>query len=147
MWRDITYLVSDIFAQYSNPLNSSPELHFPFFAKNISPLFPTAFRSCTLLSLVLFLRVPSLNCIRRLLFLQHSCFQSKSKISISTIGVQKSQEAQQRETSGSKSYMILGSDFVLSLGLALGSNFDLSLSLNLGSDFVLSLGLDLVIRP
>ena len=79
----------------------------------------------------------------------HIFLFSKSKIFISTIGVQKSQEAQQRETSGSKSYiffMILGSDFVLSLGLALGSNFDLSLSLDLGSDVVLSLGLDLVIK-
>ena len=145
MWRDITYLVSDIFAQYSNPLKSRPALHF-FLPRKLSKActFPTAFRSCTLYSLVLFLRISSLlNCVSRLLFLR---FQHKPKIFVLPNLVQKSQGAQQREASGSKSnifFLILESDFDLSLGLGLRSDFGLSLSLDLGSDFDLSFDFDL----
>ena len=119
VWRDITYLVSDIFAQYSNPLKSRPALHF-FLPRKLSKActFPTAFRSCTLYSLVLFLRISSfLNCVSRLLFLR---FQHKPKIFVLPNLVQKSQGAQQREASGSKSnifFLILNQTLILVLVL------------------------------
>ena len=72
-------------------------------------------------------------------------FQHKLKIFVLPNLVQKSQGAQQREASGSKSniFLILESDFDLSLGLGLRSDFGLSLSLDLGSDFDLSFDFDL----
>ena len=73
-------------------------------------------------------------------------FQHKPKIFVLPNLVQKSQGAQQREASGSKSnifFLILESDFDLSLGLGLRSDFGLSLSLDFGSDFDLSFDFDL----